>query len=232
MFSAAAAGAQITPSPHTGSPFRLLYFTADWCGPCQLMQRETWPAPAVQTELKQYSLHQIDIDAQSELAEQWGVRSIPTFIVAAADSDEPLARATGFMDADRMRQWLRDARRSAAERLQRQAELRQVYASSSQRLAHLGHDPDDAQLDDALQALFTLLAFREDPLPEHRTVVEASLGHLAEHHPEKLVTGLLHEDLQVRVHVSRALSTDARPLDPWADLQARTRLVDEFLNPN
>ena len=53
-------------------------FWADWCGPCRML------SPIVDEVAEQRSdvkVGKIDIDAQPELANQYGVMSIPTLLV-------------------------------------------------------------------------------------------------------------------------------------------------------
>jgi thiol-disulfide isomerase/thioredoxin len=55
----------------------VLYFTADWCNPCQ----RTRP---VAEELKRDGLIDfvfVDADSEIELLEKFGIRSIPTYIL-------------------------------------------------------------------------------------------------------------------------------------------------------
>jgi thiol-disulfide isomerase/thioredoxin len=55
----------------------VLYFTADWCQPCQ----RTKP---VSDELKRDGLIDfiyIDADTELELLEQFGIKSVPTYIL-------------------------------------------------------------------------------------------------------------------------------------------------------
>ena len=55
----------------------ILYFTADWCNPCQ----RTRP---VAEELKRDGLVDfifIDADSEIELLEKFGIKSIPTYIL-------------------------------------------------------------------------------------------------------------------------------------------------------
>jgi thioredoxin 1 len=60
----------------------LLYYTADWCGPCKMM------APII-TELQhKYSIRKIDIDQSPESARQYSVMSIPTFILVDNGGNE------------------------------------------------------------------------------------------------------------------------------------------------
>lgn len=68
----------------------LLYFTADWCPPCRQMKREVWPDDAVQQLVNSSTIPlYIDVDEQSDLAQQYAVQSIPTLIIADA-SGRPL----------------------------------------------------------------------------------------------------------------------------------------------
>ena len=55
----------------------VLYFTADWCNPCQ----RTRP---VAEELKRDGLIDfifVDADTEIELLEQFGIKSVPTYIL-------------------------------------------------------------------------------------------------------------------------------------------------------
>ena len=55
---------------------KVLAFTASWCGPCQRAK----PA-LIQIQAAGVDVEIIDIDAQPELAKQYGVTSVPTFFV-------------------------------------------------------------------------------------------------------------------------------------------------------
>lgn len=56
----------------------LLDFYADWCAPC----RSVSPiVDAIAEENPQYSVGKINVDAEPELAEKFGVMSIPTLVV-------------------------------------------------------------------------------------------------------------------------------------------------------
>lgn len=60
------------PNEHTC----LLKFSADWCGPCKAV------TPTLEKIVGDtgVEIFEVDIDARPELAEQFGIRSIPTVI--------------------------------------------------------------------------------------------------------------------------------------------------------
>ena len=61
-------------------------FTADWCGPCKVM------APTIERIVEEYKgqpimIKSINVDENRELAEQYGVRSIPTLVFEKAGQE-------------------------------------------------------------------------------------------------------------------------------------------------
>lgn len=56
----------------------LIDFYADWCGPCKMM------SPVVEELAKEYAgkakVAKINVDQESEIAEKYGVMSIPNFV--------------------------------------------------------------------------------------------------------------------------------------------------------
>ena len=74
---------------------QLLEFTATWCGPCQAMQ------PVVeQLQAQGYTVRPIDIDQHRELASQFQVTRVPTFILVAGR--EPVGRLEGAASAEQL----------------------------------------------------------------------------------------------------------------------------------
>ena len=71
----------------------LIDFWASWCGPCKMM------APVIDEIEKEKGesakICKVNIDEQSELAEKYGVMSIPTFIVI--ENGEEKNRKVGAM---------------------------------------------------------------------------------------------------------------------------------------
>jgi len=63
----------------TASKPVLVDFWADWCAPCHRV------APVVDELAKQYAgkveVYKVDVDQEPELAREFGIRSIPTFLL-------------------------------------------------------------------------------------------------------------------------------------------------------
>ncbi|MCG1004846.1 MULTISPECIES: thioredoxin [Halobacterium] len=75
----------------------LVDFHADWCGPCQMLEPvvETIAADTDATVAK------VDIDANQQLAAEYGVRSVPTLVLFA--DEQPVERLIGMQDESRLR---------------------------------------------------------------------------------------------------------------------------------
>ena len=53
----------------------ILYFSAEWCGPCKTL------APRMERLSNQINYRKIDVDNNRELSSEFGVRNIPTLIL-------------------------------------------------------------------------------------------------------------------------------------------------------
>lgn len=81
---------------------QLLDFYADWCGPCKVMK------PIFDEIDKDYAgkveFKKVDVDAEPALASQFGVMSIPTFVILK-DGKE-VSRKIGAMPKDILKSWI------------------------------------------------------------------------------------------------------------------------------
>jgi thioredoxin 1 len=66
-------------------------FYADWCGPCKMVSPVLEEIAYQQNEIK---IAKLDVDAYPALAQQFGVKSIPTII--AFKGGKEYKRRTGF----------------------------------------------------------------------------------------------------------------------------------------
>ncbi len=80
----------------------LLYFTASWCGPCQSM------SPVVEGISKmmsdRFNTIKIDVDKSSEVAADYGIRSVPTMMVVK--NNEIIDQRVGGLPPQQLLQWL------------------------------------------------------------------------------------------------------------------------------
>ena len=62
----------------------LLQFTADWCGPCRAMKSVT---EEFQSK-SDVTFQKVNVDKESSIAQKYGVRSIPCFVVVEDDKEK------------------------------------------------------------------------------------------------------------------------------------------------
>lgn len=89
----------------SGKPVFIDFF-ATWCGPCKMA------APVVEKLAGKYAgkmvIAKLDVDENREIAQQYGVMSIPTVLILKQDGDKvvELAREIGFPGEARYEQMI------------------------------------------------------------------------------------------------------------------------------
>lgn len=78
----------------------VLYFTAAWCGPCKMF-KPTVQAVSAETGI---SINYIDVDQQKDLAQKYGISSVPTIIVE--NNGSVVYRSSGVMSKPQLTQVL------------------------------------------------------------------------------------------------------------------------------
>lgn len=94
----------------TGKPVMIDFF-ATWCGPCKMLDSTTYQDGGVVGESRNWIMVRIDVDLHAEVAQRFGIRSIPTIVVLSADGAER-ARRSGFVEAKGMIQMMQSLRKS------------------------------------------------------------------------------------------------------------------------
>jgi len=74
-FNAAVKEAQATHRP------LMLYFTADWCGPCQSLKGTLWADPQVEKTLRNFVPVKIDEDQHPDIAQRFPGNYIPRYVI-------------------------------------------------------------------------------------------------------------------------------------------------------
>jgi len=83
----------------TGTP-GIVLFTADYCQPCKTQQQ-----PAIQRvvqQMQEIQVIEIDVQAQPDLAQQWGVLSLPTTFILDKNG-QPREMNFGVTSTDKLR---------------------------------------------------------------------------------------------------------------------------------
>jgi len=89
----------------------MIYFAADWCGPCQMLRKNTFTDKDVMVGAERFIRMRVDLTdpaPQSEdakAAEKFSVSALPTVVFIGADGNERIhIRLIGYEEAARFRQ--------------------------------------------------------------------------------------------------------------------------------
>ena len=77
---------------------KILRFTASWCAPCKAL------AQTLENIETNIPIEVVDIDVHSEIATEYGIRSVPTLVML--DGDIEMKRMTGVRAENLMRAWI------------------------------------------------------------------------------------------------------------------------------
>ena len=80
--------------------FKLLDFYANWCGPCKMMS----PIIEELSEDRSLEIQKIDIDQNEELVREFGIMSVPTFVLLKDNRE--VARHSGFISKNDLQSWI------------------------------------------------------------------------------------------------------------------------------
>ena len=77
---------------------RILRFTASWCQPCKNLAKQL---EEINVSLP---IEVIDIDVDTELAMDYGIRSVPTLVIL--DGNVEVKRMTGLVTKEILKNWI------------------------------------------------------------------------------------------------------------------------------
>jgi len=87
----------------------MIYFAADWCGPCHKLRQETFTDVDVRADAERFIRFKVDLTKpegeDAKAGEKYSVTALPTVVFVGADGNERIRiRLMGFEEAARFRQ--------------------------------------------------------------------------------------------------------------------------------
>ena len=94
--------AALALSKQTGKPI-MADFYADWCGPCKMLDEQTWVDPTVVQEAQNVIAVKVDVDAapNAAAAQRYNIGSIPCIVWIDSTGNEK-GRSVGFSGPQEM----------------------------------------------------------------------------------------------------------------------------------
>jgi thiol-disulfide isomerase/thioredoxin len=80
----------------------VLMFSAEWCKYCQIAKRDLLEN---KDEVAEWNVEVVDADASREMVQQYGVKTLPTFIYLN-DAGEEVDRVAGYKGYNRLKRWV------------------------------------------------------------------------------------------------------------------------------
>jgi len=194
----------------------LLDFSAAWCGPCQAMKKNTFPAKEFIDGAGALRIAEVDIDANQKLAQSFNVSAIPTLVLLSADNKIVL-RHTGYLDAAGLVAWIAEGRERVTRGQWEGTAPGSKLEALAKKSAAAGLDTNDFK---------TLITVLGDPDPAERSGVARILAAARESSIPPLIEAVADPYLGIRLGASDLLArmaTNAPRIDPW---QSPAELAD------
>lgn len=162
-------------SRQTGKPV-LLHFFSDTCPPCKMMEKSTFPNPAIVAAIqKSFIPVKLNVRDNSREAQMFNVQSVPMDIVLLPDGQQ-IQASIGGQDANRYGHFLATAQSAAKQHMAKQNGQVGIANVSGQRV---NQDPpaqneqpfviEPDKIDESIQLMpdFPELPTPETPLPDN-----------------------------------------------------------------
>ena len=186
----------------------MIDFTADWCAPCKELKARTLDSKEFMEQAGALHVVEIDVDAESAMAQDYGIQAMPTLVLLTADN-KIVARREGFMPAVDLLHWLAEARDLAKAG-------KWEGTAPGPKLGEFITRAAADQLDTSDFA--RLIEFLSDQNPANRDTAAKILVEQREQAMVPLIEAVTNSYLGTRIAASEALhklAADAASIDPW-----------------
>jgi thioredoxin 1 len=194
----------------------LIDFSAEWCGPCKAMKKNSFPAREFVEGVGAVRIAVVDIDANPKMAQSFKVSAVPTLVLLTPDN-KIVSRRTGYMDAAALVAWIKDGRERVKNGQWEGTAPGSKLDALAKKASGEGLDTNDFK---------TLITALGDPDPAERAGVARLLIAAREAAVPSLIEAVADPYLGVRVGAGDLLSrlaTNAPFIDPW---QSPAELAD------
>ena len=180
----------LDPKPKSQDRTLILYFTADPCGTCQMLNSWTFSDKRVARALKGFVPIRIRGDVELQPARQFGVNAFPTIIFISPEDGE-IDRKTGFRNADSMLEWIEEIKKNTAtmaalrKRLEQDPADLEALLGQAQNYLDAGRNSEALELarkaeeiapgDASVLALVGQCHLRSGELEKAETAIDAAL---------------------------------------------------------
>lgn len=218
-----------------------LFFCASWCGPCHMMEDETFQNPGVQAILSKMICVKLDVDQHQAEAMSYDVSGIPRIIILPpGGAGAPIFDTDGFMDAPTFLSALGDALHiktgsaAAASLLQQDKDLTAVESAlSGNRYAALKRSNPKSATKGMTLLVNQLGVFDETQMTPLVTLVAAA----GDDAVPSLIGGMSSNILAVRAGSYRAVRAILKTrhvdepiaFDPWQPASKRRQAVRQWM---
>jgi len=194
----------------------LLDFSAEWCGPCQAMKKNTFPAKEFMEGAGAVRIAVVDIDANPKMAQSFNVSAVPTLVLLTPDN-KIVSRQSGYMDAAELVSWIKAGRERVKNGQWEGTAPGSKLDALARKASGEGLDTNDFNV---------LIAALGDPDPGERAGVARLLTAAREAAVPPLIEAAADPYLGVRLGASdllNRLATNSPYIDPW---QSPAELAD------
>lgn len=197
-------------------------FRADWCGPCRMMDRQTFGDKDIQKQLESFVCIRVDTEASRDVAMAWRVSGIPRIVILNT-SDQVLADRVGFMAPEELAPVLKDALARANETMAEAVVAPDIDSAASAAVIRPAAELKTLSGDAFTSAVLEIVALNK---PEAREKGIEELAKEAERVRPVLMQLLGDQHLAVRIGALEALEklgSAKLAFDPWATRAQRAQ---------